>query len=308
MKFDNKLSNTWRSLLLYFPLLCLVVILLSLTLYLKKDKTVVGNKTSNNTNSCQTKVKVPISNDKSAYLWVCEDQLVIDYPPLNWTLTSSKGDQVLDDSKSFFDLFFVEHMNGQRERIPQIIDTYQTNLGTIVLVRADYVYGSANHKGTAVYLVKSDQALKIFQHDKSNPGNAAWVSIYKTNPLVIKEEFTLAPLGANSARPVWINLYSWNSELSKVVLVNDQYPKVFRDLLVSYEEYDRTVCNETGELLSIAYQKRKDQEKVCGEKDQPPYVSSNYAKEFLQAKKTVELIIDGSNLSDKDIENMNLDK
>jgi hypothetical protein len=257
--------------------------------------------------SCQVKMKVPIpENEHHGVLWICEDKLVLDYPPTNWDVLVSQGDTVLDSADAFFSLFFIDYKKTGKERIPQFINIKETSQGTAILVKANLAYGSATHKGAAVYLVLKDRAFKVYQEDQNTPGNASFISIYQTEPLVIKEVSNLAPLGPNSARPTWVDLYGWDSKLQKQILVNNLHPEVFKELTEEYTMYDQKSCEETGQLLTEAYRERNTQEKVCGETDQSPYVTSKYTKIFLQARETAIRILQGENLSHQDIEKIEL--
>lgn len=258
--------------------------------------------------SCQVNIIVPLpGNTEAGLLRICEDMLVLDYPPRHWDITSSRYDTILDTKESFYDLFFVKHGNSSEQRIPQTVNIYETKLGAVILVAAHYIYGSANHKGSAVYIATQSAARRIYQLDSSIPYNAAWIGIYKADPLVIEQSGTLAPLGSNSSRPGWTDLYGWNDKLQKIILVNNQYPEVFKKLLESYKHFDENACWRTGLLLTEAYKQRKNEVKICGEDEEPPYVTSEYTKEFLQARETARRIIQGENLSFKDIETIQLD-
>jgi hypothetical protein len=263
------------------------------------------------TGDCQANIDIPVpDHEYSAVLWICQNKLVLDYPPTTWDLIHSSGDTTLDTVESFPSLFTVSYSNDSRhysERIPQTVEVKESRSGTILLVQTNYVLGSASHKGAAVYLATASGARRIFQEDEDTPGNASAISIFRTDPIVIREVSNLAPLGSNGMRPWWTNLYQWDGAQEKMVLVNNRYPEVFREHLREYLMFDQKSCEETGQLLTEAYKERPNAEKVCGETDNRPYVTAKYAKIFLQAREAARRIVQGENLSDKDIESIELE-
>lgn len=117
-------------------------------------------------------------------------------------------------------------------------------------------------------------------------------------------------LGCYGCRINWHDFYNWDSTKKTYVVSNNKRADEFRNLLKEYEEQDVRSCNNTsasGKSISELYPKRKDKEKFCDDSAVVPYVSSDQVAIFLKAKKAIEKILEGENISIKDIKNISLE-
>ncbi len=235
-----------------------------------KPANVLGEKNqatpSPKSNDCQYKYFISKADGKGleASVNICSDHISLSNNGAgDWDSTT------LDTLQTFPDLFINETL-GKDYRLPQTIEVnQQPPLGTIIVVRTSECPGAWCTKGTGFYLITQKQVKRIFQiTDSDTPGRSAYASIYSTNPTTLEVQFDLGQLGCGGCRYMWNNFYDWDNQTNQLVLANNKHISEFKKLKQDYLKTDSEPSNTTSEE----------------------------AKAFLQAKKTIDEIISGKNL------------
>lgn len=177
------------------------------------------------------------------------------------------------------------------------------------MLDAPFCPGSGCSIGTGVYLLNDFKVRRIFKAGSEKRTSWYRVGIYSTRPLVLWTDFDIGRLGCGGCKYRWSNFYRWDPDLGELVLVNDQYAVEMRKLLKTYEDSNLRLreCKNldpfSSATLEQLYSLRKDMSEdqpIC-EGDIEPITTISQVKRFLQARKVLQRIVRGENLSDADI-------
>lgn len=130
----------------------------------------------------------------------------------------------------------------------------------------------------------------------------------------ITQTGSLGSIGCNTNQCfiMWTNFYSLDDKKNSYELDNASHKDFFKSLLISYNTLDKRGCSVLGNQIIPNHDKISFSDLYSKNPGIPYYCSKEQGilpeslKLFLKAKKTVQQIIDGQNLSSNDIQEISL--
>lgn len=263
---------------------------------------------------CQYAAYIPDTNGdgNQEMVTICDKEIEINFSFADqwFGLSFNTNSKIFETSESFPDLFFNSTL-GSDYRLKQTVETNnKSSLGLILIIRTMECPGNWCTKGAGIYLIKGTAVKRVFQlKDSDVPGRTSGIEIISTNPLSIRTYFDFGYVGALGNRYYWSNYYDWDSGKEELVLSNTRYPTEFKKLLVEYREFEKDPCYQEGlknETITTLYEKRKGEKKLCpNTEDDNVSPDVKDAKLFLQAKSTLQEILNGKDYSHTDVKDYN---
>lgn len=273
---------------------------------------------------CQYKQKLPIYDEKGNQpeIIFCPQYIFIDFPPVITSILgtfSLEGEDILLDSVDTEPrLFYDQRLEMDKDRrLPQYMEINPVDSDSLLLTIKSYddtTQWSSNN--TSIYLVSFGRVKKIYRYTANHVGG---VSIVSTSPITLKEHFLIGNLGCGACYYEWDEFYEWHEGKHPTLeLANNLHTSDFKELLEYYEKKNKTECsnysNKTLETLyfeAVEYdlsQEDKFSTYVCSADASAPATSILQAEHFLKAREAIKRIINGENLSDRDIDSIELVK
>lgn len=227
--------------------------------------------------------------------------------------------------KEFPDLFrYSLNKDSKPYEVVQYIRNYKERETELISFVSTIDSITWNKSAIGIFRKEKDGEYKLIFKREFKDNQGRWVDINFGIDYVDKDPYfflrskgsgfsikgDIGMLGCYGAcRMPWQDFYDWDDNKGTYVIVNNEKPEIFKKLMNSYDNLDKSTCqNKIGESLTISelYPIRKDKLKFCSDTSEVPYTTNTQAKNFLKAKKAIQMIINGKNLSSSDISKINL--
>ncbi len=238
--------------------------------------------------------------------------------------TLYRGSIKVVSKNEYPDLFeFILNKDSEPDKVVQKVRVFEEDKQEYVSIISIIDYASWNNSSIGIYRKEKDKYTLVFKKSfKDNPGR--WVDIEFGEDSVSRENmFALSIIGegitisgdigylgcSGGCRMLWWDFYDWDSNIGTFVLANNKHPENFKRLLEDYEQMDQTTCQteaNVSESITNLYPIRKDKEKICSDDVREPATSLEQAKMLLKGKRAIELIIKGENISNSQVDKIEI--
>jgi hypothetical protein len=190
-----------------------------------------------------------------------------------------------------------------------------------------FVLGDQNYKSSILGIKSSSKSVEeITIYDTNNVGifqkkfyEDAFLGSILTYSIAsdtgeITQTGSLGSLGCNNnqCNIMWTNFYTLDKEKNSYELDNASHKDFYKSLLVSYSVLDNRGCNILGNQIILSHDKLTFTELYAKYPTIPYYCSKELGilpenlQLFLKAKKAVQEVIDGKNISSEEIQEVSL--
>jgi len=229
-------------------------------------------------------------------------------------------------SKDEFPDLFEHKLNEESEptKLKQYIRVFEKDKKEYVSIKSIIDYVSWNNSAIGIYRKTDDGYVEIFKRSFSD-NQGRWVDIEFGEDYSYRDVYfylnahgdgltisgDIGYLGCYGAcRLLWWDYYEWDSKEKTFVLANNKHPNEFQRLLESYEDFDKTRCQDEAGIdksISELFKTRKDKERICADSFDEPATSPEQAEMLLKGMKAIKLIIEGENISMDEVSDIKLD-
>lgn len=276
---------------LYVISLLVVLLLISSLFSIKKQY-------FNGQSFCKNPVKLEDNSDRKKLFTVCSDKIFYD----NILVTDkSKNPEIFDTKLATPKLEVVIYSIDSRD---------------LILIFPIASMATWYAKGVNVFVNENGKHKEIFKRgidELSGRWRGVEImgqdSIYSSGLASIVVNQDLGSLQFEGDRISWSDYYDFDKQNLKFVLANNKHKYEFEKKKKIYEEQDSKFCSGEspvliGKKISDLYPTRKSFEHFCFDESSVPYVSKGQATIFLKAKKAIDRILGGENLSINDIKDI----
>jgi hypothetical protein len=230
--------------------------------------------------------------------------------------TIQYGDKTVTTRKDTPDLFGYRFNDKETWDVTQEVVAYNLDNKEFIAIFSVVNPQSWYKRSGYIFQTDGDNFKPIF-HKTFDDLSGRWAgvrfdengSVFEPNAIVVNQDFGyMGPLGQ---RIYWRDYYVWDSTKNTFTLSNDKMSFRLDEIRKTYNELDLEACgNESpsmvGRKISDLYSTRKNSEHFCNDSSPVPYISNAQAELFLKAKKALDEIGQGKNISYEQVENIDL--
>jgi hypothetical protein len=239
--------------------------------------------------------------------------------------TFYKGSTKIVSKSEYPDLFeFRLNEDSKPNDVEQYVRVFEKDKQEYVSIRSFIDYSSWFKNSIGIYRKENNEYVLVFKKSFSD-NSGRWVNIefgedtmnidpylstnYRGEGLAISGD--IGYLGCfGGCRLLWWDFYDWDSTQKTYVLANNKNQDYFKNLLVDYEDFDKTYCLKNANVsksIASLYLLRKDKEKICSDDAVEPAATIKQAEILLKGIKAIKSIIGGENISMSEVSEVKIE-
>lgn len=172
-----------------------------------------------------------------------------------------------------------------------------------------------NQQSINVFSINKTNDSPIFSRNFYADGFRGKVLTYSfpSNSATIQQSGSIGNLGCGTGCSlIWSNFYTWDDKQKIFLLDNTSHKEFFQQMHITYESIDKRGCtiasanvipSQLGLSFTKIYAKYPTENWYC---NKTQGILPNNLTLFLKAKKAVEKILEGQNISSNDIQNLGI--
>lgn len=277
----------------YLPIFGISIFFILLAIFFSTKQAFISS-------SCKNPTSVDdFTVSKNEVVRICEDQI-------------KRGQTVVVSRNEYSDLFEYSPKEGKSEPTQQYVKVFTKDNNEYVSIVSVMDYSSWFSSAIGIYQKDKNSYKQVFRQSYLDGRFGRWTRIDLLNMPGIEDQSTIAVsgdlgyLGCLGCRINWTDYYDWDNNQKTYILANNKHTDKFQELQTEYEKTDKEACSseippQPTKVISEIYQIRKDSEHFCDDGSISPLITPPQAETFLKAKRTIERIISGENLSNQDV-------